>query len=146
MSVERYRDLPKLIYKAFDKLSDEAYADFVKADYKSSFEKYEQCLAMIPEPKKEYGDASCVMEWMIENYLVIQDYHNAKKWIDELEGYVKNRAIMGDFEFLKGRVYFESGDLDIAYENFKIAKEKTKGRCFKEQDKKYIDFFRGYGM
>ena len=142
MQAEQYLDLPKHIYKKFDVLSDQAYSDFQQGKYTASFVKYQQCLAMIPEPKKEYGDSSCVIEWMVENYLKIQDYSNAKKWVEELGNYLKNKTILGDWEFLKGKVYYEAGDTELALENFKIANDKTKGDCFKEQNQKYFNFFK----
>lgn len=142
MAIEKYLDLPDEIYDKFDALSDEAYEDFVNKKYQSSFEKYERCLAMIPEPKKDYGDASNVIEWMVENYLKIGDYPNAIKWVEDLGNYLKNIDILGDWEFLKGKVYYEAGDPEKALENFRVAHDKTKGSCFEEQDKKYITFFK----
>lgn len=142
MAIERYLDLPKSIYEKFDVLSDEAYSDFENGKIQSSFKKYEQCLAMVPEPKKDYGNAANVIEWMVENYVKIKDFPNAKKWVEELGDYLKNKDILGDWGFLKGKVYYEAGDNDLALENFTIANQKTKGDCFKEQDKKYINFFR----
>ncbi|SHL21073.1 hypothetical protein SAMN05444266_102460 [Chitinophaga jiangningensis] len=97
---------------------------------------------MIPEPKKDYGDSSNVIEWMVENYLKIQDYPNAIKWVEELGNYLKNKGIMSDWEFLKGKVYYEAGEPEMALENFRIANDKSKGKCFEEQDKKYITFFK----
>lgn len=145
MNVERYLDLPPAIYSKFDALSDAAYSDFEKGNYESSFRKYEECLAMIPDPKNDYGDAANVIEWMVENYIKIKDYANAQKWVEELGGYLKNKHILGDWEFLKGKVYYEAGEHEKAFENFKIANAKTKGDCFKEQDKKYKNFFKAGG-
>lgn len=141
-TIEKYKDLPENIYDTFDEKTDEAYELFTKKKYDASFSTYEQCLDMIPEPKRDYGEASNVIEWMVENYLVIGKHENAIKWVEELGDYLKNKEIMGDWEFLKGKVYFEAKDFSKSLENFKIAFEKTKGRCFEEQDKKYLDFFR----
>lgn len=140
-TIEKYKKLPEEIYDRFDELSDEAFELFEEEKYEESFIKYEECLSIIPEPKRDYGDASGVIEWMVENYLKIGDFKNAISWVEKLGDYLKNLEIMGDLEFLKGKVYFGSGELTKAYDNFKIAFAKTKGSCFKEQDPKYRDFY-----
>lgn len=142
MNVDRYKDLPEDIYDKFDEFTDEAYDLFAHKRYDESFLMYENCLEMIPEPKQNYGEASNVVEWMVENYLSIGKINEAITWVERLGDYLKNKHIMGDHEFLKGRVYYEAKIFDKSLENFSIAFEKTKGSCFKEQDKKYLDFFR----
>lgn len=142
MEIEKYKDLPNELYEQFDRLSDEAYESFLQKRYYESFRKYEECLSIFPEPKGDYGDYSNVMEWMIENYLAINDYFNAKKWVEELGLVFKNQGILGDWDFLKGKVYFESGDFNTAWESFNNAYRKTGVDCFKEQDLKYLDFYR----
>ncbi|WP_239352933.1 hypothetical protein [Snodgrassella communis] len=141
-SIEMYKDLPDEIYEKFDKMTDEAYELFVNKQYEKSFETYKECLNLIPEPKKDYGDSSNVIEWMVENYLEIQDYPNATYWVETLGNYLKNKNILGDWEFLKGKVYFESGNLKKSLENFKKAYEKAGGSIFNEQNPKYLDFYR----
>lgn len=94
------------------------------------------------EPKNDYGDSSCVIEWIVENYLKIQDYPNAIVWVEKLGKYLKNKEIMGDWEFLKGKVYLEAGDFAKALDNFKLSYTKAKKDCFKEQDPKYWDFYK----
>jgi len=140
-TIEKYKELPEEIYDRFDELSDEAYELFEDGKYDESFETYKKCLDIIPEPKKEYGDASGVIEWMVDNYLKIKDLKNAVLWVEKLGEYLKNKDIMGDWEFLKGKVYFESSKFQTALENFRIAFEKTKGSCFEDQDLKYLDFY-----
>lgn len=140
-NIEKYKELPEEVYDRFDELSDEAYELFEEKKYEESFKKYEECLSIIPDPKKDYGEASGVIEWIVENYLKIEDFQNAISWVERLGDYLKNKEIMGDLEFLKGKVYFGSGELTKAHENFKIAFAKTKGSCFKEQDPQYLDFY-----
>lgn len=137
-----YKDLPEEIYDKFDKMSDEAYELFMNKQYEKSFEKYKECLNIIPEPKRDYGDSSCVIEWMVDNYLKIQDYSNAITWVEKLGEYLKNKNILGDWEFLKGKVYFEAGNLVKSLENFKIACTKAGMNIFEEQDPKYLDFYK----
>lgn len=141
MAVEKYLDLPEEIEEKFDILSDEAYEDFTEKNYKTSFQKYEQCLQLIPEPKKEYGESSNVIEWMIENYLIIEEYNKAIEWVEKLGLFLKNQEILGDWEFLKGKVFFESKDFEKSLKNFKISFAKTNGTCFIDQDPKYKDFY-----
>ena len=145
-TIEKYKDLPENIYDTFDQMTDEAYELFVQKQYDASFSTYEQCLDMIPEPKRDYGEASNVIEWMVENYLLIGKQDEAIKWVEQLGLYLKNKELMSDEEFLKGKVYFEAGQWDKSLQNFKIAFQKSRGRCFEEQDKKYLDFYRNPEM
>ncbi|WP_218012982.1 hypothetical protein, partial [Testudinibacter aquarius] len=63
-------------------------------------------------------------------------------WVEKLGDYVKNKEIMGDWEFLRGIVYFESKDWNKSLNNFKAAVKKTGLRIFREQPEKYIDFYK----
>jgi tetratricopeptide (TPR) repeat protein len=141
-SIEMYKDLPEDIYDKFDKMTDEAYELFINKQYEQSFKKYKECLSIIPDPKKDYGDSSNVIEWMVDNYMKIQDYSNAIIWVENLGEYLKNKNILGDWEFLKGKVYFESGDLEKSLDNFKAAYAKAGRSIFNEQDPKYLDFYK----
>ena len=125
MEIEKYKDLPDKLYKQFDKLSDEAYELFQQKRYNASFQKYEECLSLFPEPKEDYGD-----------------YSNAKKWVDKLGTVFKNQEILGDWDFLKGKVYFHCGDFKVAWESFNNAYKKTGMDCFIEQAHQYIDFYK----
>jgi len=62
MTIERYMDLPENIYGAFDEMTDKAYELFVKNKYDVSFNMYQECFDMIPEPKKDYGESSNVIQ------------------------------------------------------------------------------------
>jgi len=144
--IEKYKQLPDNIYDTFDELTDKAYELFVAKKYEESFSIYEQCLEMIPEPKSDYGESSNVIEWMVENYLLIGRHAEAIKWVEQLSDYLKNKDITGDGEFLKAKVYFEVKDLGKSLEYFRIADEKTKGRCFEDEDNKYLYFYQNPGQ
>ena len=73
------------------------------------------------------------MKWMIYNYLPINDYSNAKKWVEKLGRVFKNQHILGDWNFLRGKVYFHNGDLDVAWESFDNAYKKAGIDYFREQ-------------
>ena len=98
-TIEKYKELPEEIYDRFDELSDEAYELFEDGKYDESFETYKKCLDIIPEPKKEYGDASGVIEWMVDNYLKIKDLKNAVLWVEKLGEYLKIRILWATGNF-----------------------------------------------
>jgi len=142
MNIERYIDLPDELNKKVDKLTDEAFELFNEKRYTESFQLFEKSLSFFPEPKGDYGDYSFIIECMIGKYLEIKDYPNAKKWVEELGLVFKNQHILGDWAFLRGKVYFHSGDFETAWESFNKAYQTSKLDSFREEDPQYLDFLR----
>ncbi len=97
----------------------------------------------IPGNKYNYDDSYLIAWLLIDLNLLIKDYADAKGWSEILFKCDLERVDSGDREFMAARVAFEAGDLINAKEYFKIAFEKSEGRCFEGEDKKYLKFFRG---
>lgn len=92
----------------------------------------------LPDDKYNLSESGMVAIMMLEEYLKMGKPELAKKWGDVLIN-DKNRPDSGEKELIKGKILFESGKLDEAKEFFKIAFQKSKGRIFSGEPKKYVD-------
>jgi tetratricopeptide (TPR) repeat protein len=134
--------LQKKIEDKIDILVDEAFNMFTEGKHEKSFSKLYQALELIPEPKEDYGESFNILKYIIEDFLTLKDTDNAKLWSHKIFEYSKVRLDCGEKEFLMGKILFESGQLDEAKELFKIAFQKSKGRIFAGEPKKYVDLLK----
>lgn len=73
---------------------------------------------------------------------MLSDLENAKKWSEITYTCGLYRPDSGEREFFSGKVAFESGDTAAAKKYFDTANTKSKGRCFEDEDKKYLKFLK----
>jgi hypothetical protein len=92
----------------------------------------------LPDDKHTLSESSMLALMMFDQYLLFGKLDLAKKWGDVLIN-DKNRPDCGEKELIKGKILFESGQIDEAKEFFKIAFQKSKGRIFAGEPKKYVD-------
>lgn len=92
----------------------------------------------LPNDKYPLPESSKLALMMLDEYLVMGKVELAAQWGDVLINN-KNRIDCGEKELIKGKILFESGQLNEAKEFFKIAFQKSKGRIFVGEHKKYVD-------
>jgi tetratricopeptide (TPR) repeat protein len=92
----------------------------------------------LPDNKYTLSESAMVAIFMLDEYLIMGKPELAKKWGDILIN-DKDRPDCGEKELIKGKILFESGQIDDAKEFFKIAFQKSKGRIFAGEPKKYVD-------
>jgi tetratricopeptide (TPR) repeat protein len=95
----------------------------------------------LSDDKYNIAESAMVAIMMLDEYLKMGKPELAKKWGDVLIN-DKNRPDCGEKELIKGKILFESGQLDEAKELFKIAFQKSKGRIFAAEPKKYVDLLK----
>lgn len=76
------------------------------------------------------------------NYLKILDFDNSKKWSTILFNCDKERIDDGEREFVAGRVFYEAGEREKAFEYFKTAFKKSRGHSFDNEDPEYLEFYK----
>ena len=91
----------------------------------------------LPEPKTSTPNAYMLVEYGAAFALKNADFPEAKRWAALAPLFLENRLDGGEVEFLVGKVAFECGEMDVAKENFLIAKRKSRGRMFQGADPKY---------
>lgn len=128
--------------KSIDLLMDTSNEEYDKGNYIESIRLLEDAWIKLPEPKGEYSESYYIAEDISKTYMLTNDLKQAKKWSDELFKCGLHRLDGGERELLAGKIAFELGEFDLAKEYFAIANEKSEGRCFEDEDIKYIKFFK----
>lgn len=97
--------------------------------------------AKVPEPKFGWDVSKSFVSSVARIYRNSKKFDAALTLMNELfsSGTVKKHQD-GPY-FLLGTIYFEMGDKLESIEWLSQANEISKGRCFREQDPKYLKFF-----
>ena len=125
-----------------DGLMDDSNEKYDEGNYEESIAILEDAWNQLPEPKGDYSESYEIVMDICETYILLENYKKAKEWSELIFNCALFRIDSGEREFLAGKVAYESGDLEKAKEWFKIANEKSDGRCFGDSDKKYKKFFK----
>ncbi len=104
----------------------------------------EDAWGILPEPKTTFDDSFHLAKFICKGYMDLDDFAKAKKWADILLICDLERIDSGEREFWSGKVLLELKENELAFSFFKISNEKSKGRCFINQDKKYFNFYKNY--
>ncbi|MFB7142114.1 hypothetical protein ACFCYN_20930 [Gottfriedia sp. NPDC056225] len=131
-------NLEQGISSLFDKSNEE----FDLGNYEDSINYLLEAWNAIPEPKGIYKDSYHFALYLSETNLLINNFIEAKKWADVIYSCGLDRIDSGEREFLSGKVTYEMGDISAARSYFDLANEKSEGRCFINEDKKYVEFFK----
>ena len=133
--------LNKELQKEIDDLVDQAYEEFEHGDQNKSFELLIKAWDLFPNPKEQWNESFNVSKYLIDDYLRINDFENANKWLDQLRIINDRHKIWhGVLEFYQGMYYFKLKDFKHAKEAFDLAFKRSEGRQFEDEDPKYLDF------
>lgn len=92
----------------------------------------------LPNPRVATPNAYLIVEYGVAFALKLRQFDEARIWADRAPEFKEKRHDMGEVEFLLGKVAFESGQLELAEQQFREAKRKSEGRIFHGEDPKYI--------
>ncbi|MBZ9664126.1 tetratricopeptide repeat protein [Pseudomonas sp. LMG 31766] len=103
---------------------------------------YNQAWNLLPDPKIEW---TMISSWLAgcfyESFFQLEDFKSALHWAS-IELDIRESDIdVGPWMNL-GKVYYELNDHDAAFNYFKKAFDFGKARVFKEEPKKYYEFFK----
>lgn len=126
----------------FEILVNKSNEQFEKGKHKDSIITLETAWGLFPDPKGIYSESYYLVKDIIDTCFVLSDFNKAKEWSEKifLTGFM--RIDSGEKEFISGKVAFELGDLELAKEFFSIANKKSEGRCFEDEDTKYLKCFK----
>lgn len=126
----------------FESLVNQSNDEFDRGNHNESITLLEEAWSVLPTPKGIYNESYDLVNDIIDTCFIVKDFKTAKKWSDKmfLTGFM--RIDTGEKEFISGKVAYELGDLEIAKEFFNFANKKSEGRCFEDEDVKYLKFFK----
>jgi tetratricopeptide (TPR) repeat protein len=135
-------ELDKALKEQIEKLIEESNMEFDQKNYIKSVDLLQKAWDLIPNPKGRYSESYDIALYSSETYLFMNDIIKAKEWADQIFDCALHRIDSGEREFLSGKIAFEAGELDKAYQFFAVANQKSSGRCFIDEDAKYLKFFK----
>ncbi|WHX47202.1 hypothetical protein QNH46_13595 [Paenibacillus woosongensis] len=125
-----------------EKLIEVSNQEYDLANYEDSIKLLEEAWEKLPIPKVTYDDSYHIVKYIIETYLFMNKAEMGAKWISMLFICDLEREDSGEREFIAGKVSYETDDLVMAKELFYVANNKSEGRCFEDEDTKYLKFFK----
>lgn len=136
LPTELHDEINELFIEAFKKLDDNKLIEA-----RSIAEKAWQ---LLPSPKYDWDVTISLVSDIYDMYKELGFYENSHKIIDEL----LSSGHLDDYDdgpiFLKGTIYYEEGELELAKVWFDKANAISKGRCFVGQPLKYKTFYSEY--
>ena len=118
-------------------------APLLKAgDFELGLSRLKDVWLNIPYPKIHTLNAYLVVEYGVAFALKAGLLNEAQDWAALAPEFTANRHESGEVEFLMGKVAFERGELEAAKEHFLVSNEKSGGRMFEGEAKKYADLLR----
>ena len=127
--------------KVEDLLFVKVEQEFGEENYDGAIKYLNEAWQLLPEQKGKWEESYQIAESLAILYLMKQNYTEAIKWAKILFDCDTDRIDSGEREFLVGKIRFEMGDEAGARKYFKTANVKSEGRCFEDEDTKYLKFF-----
>ncbi|MCM3170966.1 hypothetical protein [Paenibacillus sp. MER 99-2] len=130
------------IKEKFEVIINESNEQFQNGKQKESIVLLEEAWELIPEPKGIYSESYHLVEDIIDTLFLLQDFNKAYEWSKKIfiTGFM--RFDTGTKEFISAKAAFELGKFDLARDFFNFAFKKSEGRCFEDEDPKYLEFFK----
>lgn len=128
-------DIMKLLQPIGEKYKNNQFGECIE-DLKQLWE-------TIPAPKENIPNAYLVVEYLSRILLKLDKYDEAFMW--GIKGTVFNstRNQAGEAEFLLGEIAYQSGYHEFAKDMFLIAKKRSKGRIFKNENPEFLKLIDG---
>lgn len=135
------QSLDVTIRDKIDALLIESYKELQAKNFNRAIELANIAWIEIPEPKFDWDVTNSFTMGVAETYRDCKIFDAAIKLLNEL---FASRSVESHEDgpyFLMGTTYYEMGDTDNALKWLTQANAISKGRCFREEDQKYLKFF-----
>lgn len=116
---------------------DESNIEYDNGDYIKSIDLLIEAWDKLPDDKVQYDESYLIIWGILDIAIKIGNIDIMNQWVDKIFIADPGRGDTGEREMWAGRVAYESNDMDKAKMYFEIANQKSKGRCFGDNDKKY---------
>ena len=119
----------------------EGYARVKKGEYAEAEPHFLRAWHMIPDPRYDWDISQITVYRITKFYRDAKRFADAERWAQDA---FKCNPLPGDGEpyVILGSVYFESGALNLARENFQKAFELSGERVFEGEDIRYFKFLK----
>lgn len=123
--------------ETIQELMDESNIEYDNGDYIKSIDLLIEAWDKLPDDKVQYDESYLIIWGILDIAIKIGNIDIMNQWVDKIFIADPGRGDTGEREMWAGRVAYESNDMDKAKMYFEIANQKSKGRCFGDNDKKY---------
>ncbi|MBB1304351.1 hypothetical protein [Pseudoalteromonas sp. SR43-5] len=138
------KKLPVELRDKIDELYIFAFQALERKDFITAKEQAEKAWELLPEPKFDWDVTLSFVSGICEMYKELELHKEAHAILDELFEFGNLKPYQDGPIFLRGAIYFEQGELELAKVWFDKANTISKGRCFVSQPKKYKTFYSEY--
>lgn len=128
--------------KVIHDLMHESNKEYNEGKYDKVIEILKKAWLKLPNPKENYSESYHLAQSICEAYILINNFEEAKKWSNEFSRCATFRIDSGERYFLAAKVLFGLERFDMAQKYFAVANKMSDGRCFEDEDDKYINFFK----
>ncbi|MBB1282564.1 hypothetical protein [Pseudoalteromonas sp. SR41-1] len=135
------KKLPVELRDKIDELYIFAFQALERKDFITAKEQAEKAWELLPEPKFDWDVTLSFVSGICEMYKELELHKEAHAILDELFEFGNLKPYQDGPIFLRGAIYFEQGELELAKVWFDKANTISKGRCFVSQPKKYKTFY-----
>ena len=118
--------------------------DYVNKEYTKVIDKLVDAWNLLPDDKVNYSESFLIVKFILQVAIESKNYDVMRKWVDKVLVTDLERVDSGEREMWAGRVAYQLGENDKAFEYFKTAFKKSGGRAFHDDDKTYLDFYISY--
>lgn len=123
-----------------ERLCNKADEAFANEEFEKSIKLNERAWDLLPKDKYSYDESYLIVWSILSISIKIKNIEKMNQWVEKIFHADPERPDTGEREMWAGRVAFESENYEEARKYLKIAYDKSKGRLFSEDDKKYKDF------
>lgn len=93
--------------------------------------------ALLPDEKHLWSESFLLSKYIVHVYFRTGDFVKAKEWSTIFLSCDNAHRNYGESEMMAGKIAHQEGDVVSAKNYFSIANQKSLGRCFSGDDKKY---------
>lgn len=134
-------ELTESLQNEFEGLDEQIESCYERNEFKKIIELQLIKWKKLPAPKENWDESFHIASSLVEAYTETEQLDEAVRWAEVLQDCDPERIDSGEKEMVFGKALFAAEKYVPAHEKFKVAFRKSKGRQFKEEDPKYLDFY-----
>ncbi len=134
-------NLQEDIAKTIEELRAESVTVYRKGDIPNAISLLEKAWDLLPGEKYIYKESFLIATFILRLAIESKDDNLLKEWRDIILVANPHRPDSGEREMWVGRASYHVNDYEKAKYYFSIADKKSQGRCFRDDDTVYKEFY-----